>query len=50
MQGDITSILMNLLGLAALGMIIYYGLWFYETLVEDEKNGKGNVLKNNETL
>ena len=44
MQGDIVLVLISLGWMAVLGIIVYYGLWFYGTLVEDEKNENKDTI------
>ena len=37
MQGDLVSILINLGWLAVIGIIVYYGLWFWGCLTLKEE-------------
>lgn len=37
MQGDLVPILINLIWLVVVGVIVWYGLWFYGTLQKEEK-------------
>ena len=39
MQGDVVSILVNLAWLAVIGIVVYYGLWFYGKLTEKDGSG-----------